>query len=254
MFNYTNNDTNKLNQLLVLSETSTEQRTTDWYTTRKKYLTSSDLGSVLGLNKYETRETVLFKKCGMSSNFKENVATQHGNYYEQEAINMYCSITNRTSFSLGLVDYSTIHGQNNTIGNGINLSFLAGSVDGISVLSEYPTTSSICHHESILSVLEVKCPYRRKIIHGQIPEYYYPQIQMNMHILDIPYGDYVEYIPKGLWGKKECEMNIVRVYKDDQWLYNVTPVLYEFWNDVLYYTEHGIHNHPKYTFYLNKYK
>jgi len=250
MYYFNNNDDNKLKILLSLNETGTEQRSTDWYTTRKKYLTSSDLGSVLGLNKYESRETVLFKKCGISPNFKENVAIQHGNFYEQEAIDMYCSITNRTSFSLGLVDYSTIHGSNTIIKNGIDLSFLAGSVDGISVLKD----NSTIHHESVLSVLEIKCPYRRKIIHGQIPDYYYPQIQMNMHILNIPYGDFIEYIPKGLWGKKECEMNIVRVYKDDEWLHTVTPVLYDFWKEVLYYTEHGIHHHPKYTFYLNKYK
>ena len=35
----------------------------------------------------------------------------------------------------------------------------------------------------------------QKIKHGEIPEYYFPQVQLNMFILDLEVTDFIEYIP-----------------------------------------------------------
>ena len=56
---------------------------------------------------------------------------------------------------------------------------------------------------------------------------------MNIHILNVPFGDYVEYVPAFVQGNNAPLMNIVRVYRDDMWLKSVYPVLRTFWERVL---------------------
>ena len=73
----------------------------------------------------------------------------------------------------------------------------------------------------------------RRIKYGVIPEYYYPQVQMTIHILNVPYGDYVEYVPVNIQGNKRPLLNIVRVYCDDNWLTAVYPILKSFWDSVV---------------------
>ena len=55
---------------------------------------------------------------------------------------------------------------------------------------------------------------------------------MNMHILNINVGDFIEYYPPGFQGNCS-KMNVVRVYRDDMWLRHVLPTLHEFWKEVL---------------------
>ena len=52
----------QINSLLELPQH--EQRSEAWFNQRKNKLTSSDAASVLGINPYQTRNDVLFKKCG----------------------------------------------------------------------------------------------------------------------------------------------------------------------------------------------
>ena len=62
----------------VLNILQPEQRSPEWYALREQYLTSSDLGAVLGLNKYQSRDNVLLKK----SRRKECII------YDDTAVNM----------------------------------------------------------------------------------------------------------------------------------------------------------------------
>lgn len=221
----------QLHHLLNLSQC--EQRSDTWFKTRGNYLTSSDVASVLGLNKYQSREHVLFKKCGIQDMFIGNTATLHGQQYEDEALKIYGDITGREVYGVGLITYDQCH--DTTMYNDIDCGFLAGSADGISVTND-----------GQLNVLEVKAPYRRKIEFGKIPIHYLPQVYLNMFILGVDVGDFIEYIPRGHFGNGELKMNIVRVYKNTEWLDWALPILREFWNDVLYYREHGIETHPQY--------
>ena len=90
-------------------------------------------------------------------------------------------------------------------------SWLAGSPDGIT-------------DDCIL--LEVKCPYRRKIKMGFVPEYYYPQLYVNMEIYDLEMAHYIEYCP-GTLSKKET-LNIVEVKRNTEWFNKQLPVLQKF--------------------------
>lgn len=218
------------------------QKSDQWLNQRHGYLTSSDLGSVLGLNPYCSKEEVLFRKCGISDGFKGNEATMHGERYEDECINMYCNLTGRKNTEVGLVPYSALNEQ--TVINGIDASFLAGSSDGVTVLENDLEEKSI-------NVIEVKCPYWRKNI-NTIPEYYLPQLKMNLHIMNVEYGDFIQYIPRNHFGSTGG-LTMYRFKKDNEWFNDVLPTLRSFWDNVLHYREIGIDKHEKYNYYINKY-
>lgn len=194
-----------------------EQRSPEWFAQRKDKLTSSDVDTVLGTNKYQKPIDVLFKKCGMAPDFNGNEATRHGQKYEDEAIELYCKLYNKKSLSFGLLPHPTI-------------SWLGGSPDDI-------TEDGI--------VIEVKCPLYRKIEMGKIPEHYISQVKMNMEICGLDKAVFIEYAPSSLTGG-DVILNVVHFDRDPEWLPSILPTLEHFWNEVLYYRQHGIEKHEKY--------
>ena len=217
----------KIEKLLKIPQF--EQRSPEWFAQRKDKLTSSDAATVLGINPYAKEEELLFKKCGIEKPFIGNVATLHGQKYEDEAIELYCSVTNRTNYDFGLLCYSDVYTENKNK----NHIFLAGSPDGIA------TNNLDLDEDPVL--LEVKCPYRRPIKMGYIPSYYVPQVQLNLYICDLKIADFIEYNPKNQ------ELNIVRIVRDDKWLEENIPFLKKFWDKVEYYRKVGIDQHPSYS-------
>ena len=199
-----------------------EQRSDMWFNQRKNKLTSSDAATVLGINPYSKPEEVLFRKCGHDIKpFSGNIATRHGQKYEDEAIEKYCDLTNQKNYNFGLISHKEVY-------NTDDYYWLAGSPDGIAIEEG---------KEPVL--LEVKCPYRRKIITGYIPEYYVPQVQLNMFICNLNVADFIEYLPPD-------KMNIVRVYRNQQWLDDNLPKLKIFWESVEYYRKNDVKKHPKF--------
>ena len=110
-----------------------------------------------------------------------------------------------------------------------NHPWLGGSPDGI-------TTDGV--------LLEVKCPLRRKIIHGEVPHHYLAQVLLNLEICDLEIAHFIEFVPGN--SDDDYEINIVEVKRDREWFKQKMPVMKEFWDSVLYYRTHGIENHPKY--------
>tara|TARA_B100000427_G_scaffold319393_1_gene317569 strand:+ start:269 stop:1006 length:738 start_codon:yes stop_codon:yes gene_type:complete len=212
----------KIKKLLELPQH--EQRSPEWFDQRKDKLTSSDAATALDINPYQKKYELLFKKCGLDLKpFVGNIATRHGQKYEDEAINKYCDIMGMKNYNFGLLCHKDIHEND-------EYPWLAGSPDGI--VEEIRGLSSPI-------LLEVKCPFRRKIIPGKIPDYYYPQVQLNLFITQLEYADFIEYRPP-------AEMNIVRIKIDNIWLKNNLPILESFWKEVEYYRKHGIETHPMY--------
>lgn len=195
-----------------------EQRTKEWFEQRNRALTSSDVDTVLGHNKYSEPIDVLFKKCGVSPEFTGNEATKHGQKYEDEAIQLYCSLYGKKNFTFGLLPHPTI-------------SWLAGSPDGI-------TSDGI--------VIEVKCPLYRKPEMGKVPKHYIGQVKMNMEICDLPEAVFIEYIPAHL-NDGEYILNVVNLKRDPDWFASVYNELESFWSEVLYYRRVGIDKHPEYS-------
>ena len=206
-----------------------EQRSPEWFNQRKDKLTSSDAASVLGMNKYKDYKTVLFEKCGIKSDFVGNEATLHGQKYEQTAIDKYCEIFGKKNFDFGLIEYTSVYTDN-------KYPWLAGSPDGICQNLDDPDAPA--------TLLEVKCPYRRKIVEGYCPECYFPQVQLNMYITDLYVADFIEFVPTET-------MNVVRMYRDEKWLEWALPILDGFWKEVEHYRSVGIDKHPNYMRSLN---
>jgi putative phage-type endonuclease len=213
----------KINKILKIPQY--EQRSDMWFKQRHNKLTSSDAATVIGINPYQKSHEVLFKKCGYDPKpFVGNIATKHGQKYEDEAINKYCDLTGQINYNFGLISHQDVYNNEDYI-------WLAGSPDGISIDKNNQLAEPV--------LLEVKCPYRRKIIFGKIPEYYLPQVQLNMFICNLNIADFIEYCPPDV-------MNIVRIYRDEKWLRYNLPILKTFWDSVEYYRLNDIKYHPKY--------
>ena len=207
-----------------------EQRSPEWFVQRQDKLTSSDAATVIGTNPYSKPDELLLKKCGIEKPFIGNVATLHGQKYEDTAIELYCRITGKRNHNFGLICYSDVNKEFDNYND--NHKFLAGSPDGV---AESLTDANA---EPIL--LEIKCPYKRPIIDGYIPEYYVPQVQLNMYICNLEVADFIEYCPR------TNKLNIVRLYKDMNWLNKQIELLSAFWKKVEYYRNIGIENSPEY--------
>ena len=54
------------------------QKSEEWLALRGNLLTASDAATAIGVNKYETPEELLLKKCGVGPRFMGNEATRHG--------------------------------------------------------------------------------------------------------------------------------------------------------------------------------
>ena len=132
----------------IMRRENVDQRTEEWYRKRKGLLTASDVATALSLNPYKSRAMLLRDKCCPEEHKNSNcAATDHGNKYEDEAIEVYEKMYNTKVHRFGLF-VSEEH------------AWLGGSPDGVT-------------HDDIL--IEVKCPLSRAIT-DEVPIYYMPQV------------------------------------------------------------------------------
>jgi putative phage-type endonuclease len=186
------------------------QKSKEWLALRGQMLTASDAATAIGKNKYQTPHELLLKKCGLGEKFTGNDATRHGEKYEDEARMLYEERHGEIVHEIGLVP----HPEHNWLG---------GSPDGVSESGK---------------LVEIKCPPQRKIIPGEVPEHYMPQLQLCMEILDLESADFIQYKPAETnWPRPE-EFDVVNVKRDREWWKTYLPVMREFWDKVLYYREH----------------
>ncbi len=194
-----------------------EQRSPEWFEQRNNAITASDIPTVLDENKYKKSHALLFEKCSTDIKpFTGNDATRWGTHYEDIAIEKYSKIRNKKVLSFGLL----IHPEH---------PWLGGSPDGI-------TTDGI--------LLEVKCPLKRKIVHGEVPHHYLSQVLLNLEICNLEVAHFIEFCPGS--SDDDYEINIVEVKRDREWFSENLPKMRDFWENVLKYREQGIKNHPKY--------
>jgi putative phage-type endonuclease len=202
---------------LLLKLPQFEQRSPEWFEQRNNAITASDMPTVLNENPYKKPMSLLTDKCNANPKpFVGNEATKWGTYYEDIALGIYSKIKNKQVLSFGLL----IHPD---------YPWLGGSPDGI-------TTDGI--------LLEVKCPLKRKIIHGEVPHHYLSQVLLNLEICNLPLAHFIEYSPGD--SDESYEINIVEIHRDKEWFSRELPKMKDFWDQVLKYREIGISQHPKY--------
>lgn len=170
----------------LLNRPQPAQRTPEWFLARKTRVTASAVSSLLKRDRntceryvklYELENEFQFNlKCcnpysskkqftmnKIKQTFKGSEATFWGQKYEPVATSVYSVMTKTEVLEFGLISHETIP-------------WLAASPDGITP-------------EGVM--LEIKCPYRRKIT-GIPPLYYYQQVQIQLEVCDLSECDFLE--------------------------------------------------------------
>ena len=157
-----------MSNFLVLD--SIQQGTDEWRAWRRKVIGSSDAATIMGENPWSEIGYLAQEKMGLVKEFKGNAVTREGQAFEGLA-------RAKASEYLGLKFDATIIQDS-------NYPYLAASLDGIS--------------EDYSSILEIKSgvkshSYTAKT--GQIPDYYYAQLQHMLMISDFESLYYVSFRP-----------------------------------------------------------
>ncbi|MFL2976264.1 MAG: lambda exonuclease family protein, partial [Candidatus Thalassarchaeaceae archaeon] len=173
-----------------------KQGTEQWLEQRKSFLTASDVGAVLGNCIFKDRGTVHGQKIGTIFPEEQTEAMKHGTLTEPEARREYERITGNKVVQFGLLTGTEM------------LHFIGASVDGI-------TTDGI--------VVEIKCPYSRKIRPGVVPSYYHDQVQTQLAVCDLDIAHYFEY------NSFDGTHNLVEIKRDSNWLSENKRILMDFW-------------------------
>jgi putative phage-type endonuclease len=143
-----------------------EQRSDEWYDVRQQLITASDFGQCCGVGKFGNLKDIYRKKCGYEiDSFGTGFMAPliWGQKYEDIATAIYEHRQSTHINPFGLVKHPTI-------------SFFGASPDGI-------TDNGI--------MLEIKCPYKRKI-DGHIVDQYLYQMQGQLAVCALNECDFLE--------------------------------------------------------------
>ena len=172
-------------------------------------ITASDVATALGVNKYQSINSLIKKKITPETKISGgSFATDHGNKYEDEARFIFGERFKLKTWEIGLFQHPQI-------------SWLGGSPDGIA---------------SDGNLIEIKCPVTREITHD-IPSHYYPQVQICMEILDRPACYFIQYKPSNYFQNGILDVKLI--YRNKEWFKENVITLNKFWNKVLFMRENG---------------
>ena len=155
-------DTNYGKKVLaeLLKKPLIKQRTPEWFKLREDRLTASDLGDAI-----KNPLSLAKKKLKGSTFISAGIpALKWGTMFEAMAIRIYSEMKKTKIHEFGLVIND-------------NIEYFGASPDGIT-------------DEGVM--VEIKCPYSRKIVDGIIPEKYYYQMQGQLAVCNLNKCDYTE--------------------------------------------------------------
>lgn len=184
-----------------------EQEGPEWHAFRAEGFGGTDAGVILGLNPYETVQSIYHAKTTpeYTKEFSDSgmVAMQHGKNLEDTARTAFSSI-----IGVEFTPTCAIHNE---------YSFIRSSLDGIS--NDYTT------------LLEIKCPYRysnfEKHCDAILP-YYYAQAQHQM----LTTGANLLYFGSYFHDGKSTELVIYKVFPDIPLQKELTSRCIKLWNSI----------------------
>lgn len=143
-----------------------EQRSEEWHNVRKSIVTASEFAQALGKAKFGTQKQWFQKKSGYEVDKFDasSPPLKWGTMYEPAAGDIYCKRMGAEMHEFGLIKHPTIK-------------HFGASPDGI-------TDFGI--------MVEIKCPYQRKIT-GEVPQQYYFQMQGQLDTCGLDECDYTEF-------------------------------------------------------------
>jgi putative phage-type endonuclease len=192
-----------------------EQRSEEWFEARKKRVTGSNVGAILGMDPYRGPDDVMRSMVreahGAESEFTGNVATEWGAFHEAGA----------------QADFEMETGKKvETCGFFPHLDWLGASPDGL-VDDD--------------SVLEIKCPFRLRDggEHRGIVDqpHYYAQMQIEMYCSERQKAYFWQ------WAPHATKLEIVE--RDEWWLDEYVPRLFKFYEQFLIELDNPDHLQPK---------
>lgn len=146
-------------------EIKIEQGSESWIELRKTKITSTDASVIMGINPWKKIGRLLEEKKGHAREFYRTEKMQRGVDLEPVARNLYSSI-----YDIDLTPKVFIK------------DWAMASVDAINSAHDH--------------LVEIKCPGERdhaKALRNDIPEYYYPQLQHQMHVCDLDHMYYFSF-------------------------------------------------------------
>lgn len=156
-----------------------EQKSDEWHKMRFNKITASDGGTVIDVNHHEQQFKFILKKT-LNPPFEANEFCHHGIKYEDVATSIYEYRMNITTEEFGLIGHPLYD-------------FLGASPDRI--CNRYKL-DGIHKTKFVGRMLEIKCPYIRKIkMSGEIideicPIYYWVQTQLQLECCDLEECDF----------------------------------------------------------------
>jgi putative phage-type endonuclease len=197
----------------IFSREHIEQRTDEWYAARNKLIGGSESANMCiepsKKSPFEDKGKIFLRKNGLIEGFKGNQFTAHGQKYEDEACEKYANLCNETVFLFGLVRHPDPEHY-----------YIGGSPDGITASGK---------------LVEIKCPYARKIQEGVVPGYYFPQVQQCMFVLNLKTCDFIQYKPGSTWTTEV--LTVTKIDWDPVWWEDHLRRLRSFWTDMELYRE-----------------
>ena len=188
------------------------QRTPEWFERRKTLMTASDAAGALGIPAWDgqapgesVRRALLAQKVG--GTFKGNMYTRHGQDHEDLIRDKVAAIVGDEALDFGLL----VHPE---------LPWLGASPDGIFASSGL--------------MIEIKAPYKRRIVPGEVPHHYMPQIQCQLEVCGLDACLFCEWKPPHLSETGLEILNIVTVSRDPAWFEKHRGALHDFWRDLMH--------------------
>jgi putative phage-type endonuclease len=192
----------------LLQRKQYEQRTPEWYEVRDAMLTASDVAAALDIKPFESfkgsaRKDLLKKKV-LRTKFS-NKFTQHGTKLEDVAKTLFEKMSGETVLDFGLL----VHPEH---------AWLGASPDGVTTTGR---------------AIEIKCPVTRKVVPGEVPHHYFPQVQIQMEVMDLDEVVFIQYKPDSLTWPAPGVFDVVVVKRDRDWFDEVLPALREFFDEMI---------------------
>jgi len=194
---------------VLRSKVQPAQRSAEWFKSRNTRITASEIACCLTLSRelcdiyvkdfnvqnfrykpeqcmshYDNKTDYIINKCRTfygENLFKDSIYTLHGKKYEEIATRLYRCEYGTEVWEFGLLQHS-------------RLNWLAASPDGI-------TPNGV--------MLEIKCPYSRKIEEGVPPIHYWAQMQLQLEVADLDECDFLECEIRELGCEAEFKSRVI---------------------------------------------
>lgn len=213
-------------------------------------INARDFGTILNLNPYQTPFNLLEEKIEKKFPFFGNKFTEHGNRYEQVAIDNYSSVM---GIKVDSIQKNIKHPE---------YEWITGRCDGIissednnsskKITSKKRKITDECVDKKIdnnIRILEIKCPLKKNrsepLTLENIPKYYWSQCQVYMNMINCEKTHYVEFYIEPNACEKSGVLHYIEIERDYKWWNESLPKIRSFYEEIKKYHELGsLDTHP----------